>query len=465
MTDSDINRADAKAPRRSWLRYLLGFFRVSLRSMLVLVAVASVCALIGGNYYREYALEQEMEASKTVDGWVYLNNPRDGVEEFYFGRGRPLQTGDVVLRDQYGRLRMRGAYDGFGNANGRWTSRFPSGRIAVTGRCQAGARTGVWRFNHPHGLLATVTYAPVSEPGADSGAMPSIARQSREGPARIFHLNGHLRAAGDYHNDVRRGDWVLYHENGTPAASGAYHNGRRHGPWLLTGDTRGSDAKTVFYSHGVQSLPPAELLAGATQALDAGDAPRAASFMQHLASLEVHAVPELIAAVDLPDSFISRIAIDALARSGKAARPAAAKLRNFTTHKEPATRAAAWMALWNAGLCDDKDASSALTAHLANTPSKIELNARRFLVLRERFATLVLAMLTAKEDTAGYLPAIAAKLFYAVSGSARMNASQPEPAAWKKVEAAIENHKDKRVQRIKAEFDAREPYRTHGGTI
>jgi antitoxin component YwqK of YwqJK toxin-antitoxin module len=237
--------------RRRWLQF-------SLRSMLLLTTLASVCMWW---YLRPGPLERLLP-----DG-MKLRVPVVVIENEKTKGNVSKNHGPLVVLDRHGRTLAKGYYDNDQPA-GYWTYYHLDGRKALAGPCVEGCRTGAWTAWDESGRKrAEVEHG---EPGhafmgewlgksvGMGGEMSKVA--AREGPARQWWDNGQSRTEGNFQQDQGHGPWVFWNRDGMKVAAGQLRHGVRHGKWTITNE-KSSQSREVQYVHGRETPKIESLLA------------------------------------------------------------------------------------------------------------------------------------------------------------------------------------------------------------
>ena len=92
------------------------------------------------------------------------------------------------------------------------------GQLASEGRYETGKEEGPWRMFHPGGRLK---------------ALFEYSAGILEGAAEMHHASGELQWRGVYRAGLRQGEWLFGREDGSPSSAGAFEAGKREGGWTF----------------------------------------------------------------------------------------------------------------------------------------------------------------------------------------------------------------------------------------
>lgn len=327
------------APRwRRWLQFRL--------LTLLLFTAAVGAGLAGYQYYRE-----RPPVVEEIPGGMRLQRPALRLDEPSAVR-RPW----LVVRDKSGRVLCQGVYVN-GVAGGTWTYYHENGRAALSGRCRASCRDGVWvawneqgrrtaEIGHKESRGATVANgwgAPAESPwniprkprlwspGTSGGARVSSREiPSRSGVACQWWDNGHLRSAGEFLNDQPHGPWSYGDDTGERLLQGEYDRGRRVGVWCGGTATPGNPP-TIGYVSGLQVASVDDWFAQCHEALASDDWRRRQDAADALKFAGPQALPHWIQALRRAHRDVLLFALKVLAKAGGKARDAVPEIDRLTS--------------------------------------------------------------------------------------------------------------------------------------
>jgi hypothetical protein len=258
------------AVTRPWYRRFKPW-QFSLRTLLVIMAmVSAVCW---------YYLLPKKQDEKLANGYLILQRQYRGVintSNGSAGFNTPLARTDIDdgywrIKDLEGRLLVNGNYRQ-DVEHGWWTTYHPNGRKAVQGKMQLGGRVGVWKTWTADGqLVSEVTQAlkpPVSP--SQSFASDDSSKSMLQGPAKFWHANGKLAAAGSHEKDERTGRWEEWNERGELIAAGGYVAGKKQGAWQEF-SAQENKLLTHDYLKGMRKEQLAEDLQRLTERIESSD--------------------------------------------------------------------------------------------------------------------------------------------------------------------------------------------------
>ncbi len=130
---------------------------------------------------------------------TYHHGVPDGVHTWQNPTGQPYGTSTIT------------------NGTGDWTTYFPDGKVAASGRFAQGRMKGVWTTYFDNGA---------KEEEATYDGMPN-------GPYRKWYKTGELGVTGQMREGARDGMWVAYWANGNVEWSGQYDQDARTGIWVM----------------------------------------------------------------------------------------------------------------------------------------------------------------------------------------------------------------------------------------
>jgi hypothetical protein len=239
-----MTRNRPKTNRRPWWRYFLQF---SLRTLMIVTTLAAIACW--------WFLQPQTRDEQLAGGLLKLRRqvrfrPRDKAA-MPMRRGRHkldgphglvqmVNAGRWQLRNQRDDLLVAGRFEN-DRPEGRWITYHTNGRKAAEGGLLHGAKHGPWRvWNEEGQLLSEVNFVATEparrmmgglrggwQPESPAAAAARTWESRRQGPWRVWHANGRLKAEGSYQNDLRDGLWTTYDEDGRLAAQDRYRGDNR----------------------------------------------------------------------------------------------------------------------------------------------------------------------------------------------------------------------------------------------
>lgn len=340
--DIAVNEPSDEKQKRKRFRLRLQF---SLRTLLLLTLVAAiVCAWMlrpkseellfsdGALRIRAQVVHNEACKDKTCPVPV-----------------RPTLNGRWKLVDRNGRRLVTGYYEDESPVR-RWTYYHANGRKAFYGDVTHAARQGDWTARFANGKVRSqTTETPVEHTHLKSGLFAKTTKVTlwsplRDGPAEQYWETGHLRANGEYVQDLREGEWTFFDRDGQRVAAGPYRHGLRHGTWRRW-ETADGEPQIEEYVLGRRLPKLDDLLPVLTEQLLGDDVGRQVDAARRLTFLGEAALPALKQAIATGDVRRCLLAVRTLQQIGPAAKSAADEVAGLAEHAHPRLKCSALAAL------------------------------------------------------------------------------------------------------------------------
>ncbi len=339
-------------PKQPWWRRWTQF---SLFSMLLLMLVAALAI----NWYRVYVYESPDMSERNLPGGIVLKTEmaereRDGLD----ADGQPAKItvevshGKFLVLDQHGRTLCKGQYKE-DLASGWWEYYHPSGRTAMSGRCEKGCRVGVWQTWDENGnLLAEVAHGEPMKMelpkylsfGVWRPKPEEVFYARREGPARSQWPGGSPRAKGEFKDDMREGTWTISRADVTQHATGWYRNGIRQGQWRIN-DAGRKMSRVVQYVEGREVADFGGLLAQLTADARSGNPRKLRDVMTACQAIGGDAAPVMQEVLLAAGGELRLQALLTLAQFGTSAQRALPDIDRMLDSGDVPTRSRALMAV------------------------------------------------------------------------------------------------------------------------
>ena len=283
----------------------------------------------------------------------------------------PRRHGRYEVRDKFGRLLVRGAYEN-GLPTGTWSVFHPNGRRAIRGATVSGERSGVWTARDPTGIESSkATFQVPSTPRPVSiGKFTVPWYAQRVGVGEMWDEHDQL-SRGNFVNDMRDGEWITTDADGQIVRRVTYRLGVRHGRSLETQvGNAPSQSRTELETYYLnnQPLPPlAELLPRLEHDLQSDHGGQQYAALRTVVALGIGAEKLLLPILQGRDTNQQLFALRLLAQERRASDNVLSTVERLTKLDQQAVSIEAWFTLYQLAPLRRLELARQLVQHAARS--------------------------------------------------------------------------------------------------
>ncbi len=330
--------------RRRLPAYVLirSWFRFSLRTLMIVTLLAAFAV--------KWWMQPELSVYRQPDGALVKYSLAQAIDPATKKLLEPRRHGRYEVRDKFGRLLVRGAYEN-GLPTGMWTVFHHNGRRAIRGTTVSGERSGVWTARNPAGnVYSKVTYQVPNTPYPMSrGKFTAPWYAQRVGTGEKQDEQGHF-SRGPFVNDMRDGEWITTDADGQIVQRVTYRLGVRHGRSLDVnignGTTQSGTERETYYLHGHPLPPLTDVLPRLEHDLQSGHGGQQYEALRTVVALGIATEKLLLQVLQGSDTSQQIFLLRFLARERLASDNVLRQIERLTKSAQQAVSIEAWFTLY-----------------------------------------------------------------------------------------------------------------------